>query len=80
MQDPPNEVNNWGHKYELLFRNFVIMQAEILVPVNLKLENGPLSKLLRSYNLTHSELIPTANIRPSGSKAATGRPAKLMNP
>ena len=52
----------------------------MLVPVNLKLENGPLSKLLRSYNFTHSELIPTANIRPSGSKAATGLPGKLMNP
>ena len=46
----------------------------------MKEENGPLSKLLRSYNLTLSELIPAANIKPSGSKAATGLPARCINP
>ena len=50
------------------------------LPENLKEENGPLSKLLRSYNFTLSELIPAANIRPSGSNAATGRPARCINP
>ena len=47
---------------------------------NLNDEKGPLSKLRKSYNLTLSELIPTAKIRPSGSKAATGLPARFMKP
>jgi len=25
MQNPPNEVNNWGPKYESLLLNFIIM-------------------------------------------------------
>ena len=36
-----------------------------------KLLNGPLSYERRSYNLMHSEFMPVAKIRPSGSNAAT---------
>ena len=50
------------------------------LPENLNDENGPLSKLLRSYSFTLSELIPAANMSPSGSNAATGRPARCINP
>ena len=49
-------------------------------PWNLKEENGPLSKDLRSYSFTQSELMPAANMRPSGSKAATGRPESFIKP
>ena len=47
---------------------------------NLKDEKGPLSKLRKSYSFTLSELMPTAKIRPSGSNAATGLPARFMKP
>lgn len=50
------------------------------LPENLKEEKGPLSKLRRSYNFTLSELMPAAKIRPSGSNAATGLPARCINP
>ena len=50
------------------------------LPLNLKEEKGPLSKLRKSYSFTLSELIPAAKIRPSGSNAATGLPARFMNP
>jgi len=43
-------------------------------------ENGPLSKLLRSYSFKSSELIPAAKIRPSGSKAATGFAVAFRTP
>jgi len=49
-------------------------------PGNLNEEKGPLSKDLRSYSLTLSELIPAAKMRPSGSNAATGRPDKCIKP
>ncbi len=49
-------------------------------PVNLNDENGPLSKLRKSYSLTLSELIPAAKMSPSGSKAATGRPWRCISP
>jgi len=39
-----------------------------------------LSKDLRSYNLTHSEFIPAAKMRPSGSNVATGLPGKCIWP
>ena len=39
-----------------------------------------MSKDLRSYNFTDSELIPAANINPSGSNAATGLPANFIRP
>jgi len=52
----------------------------LLSTLNLKEEKGPLSKDLRSYSLTASELIPAAKIRPSGSKAATGRPDNFIKP
>ena len=50
------------------------------LPCNLKEEKGPLSKDLRSYSFTDSELIPAAKIKPSGSKAATGLPASFIRP
>ena len=39
-----------------------------------------LSKERRSYSFRLSELMPAANIRPSGSKAATGRPGRCIRP
>lgn len=39
-----------------------------------------LSNDRRSYSLTHSEFIPAAKMRPSGSKAATGRPGRCIRP
>ena len=60
--------------------SYLTFKQYYTLPENLKEENGPLSKLLRSYNFTLSELIPTAKMRPSGSKAATGLPARLINP
>ena len=50
------------------------------VPCSLKDEKGPLSKDLRSYSFTDSELMPAAKMRPSGSKAATGRPDSFIRP
>merc|ERR1719323_2489929 len=59
---------------------FVEMRIVLPSGLNLNEEKGPLSKLLRSYSLTLSELMPAAKMRPSGSKAATGRPARCMRP
>lgn len=39
-----------------------------------------LSNDRKSYNFTCSELMPAANIKPSGSKPATGRPGKCIKP
>ena len=51
-------------------------QTEKYTPLNVVW----LSMYLRSYNLTCSELTPAAKMRPSGSKAATGRPARFIRP
>ena len=57
--------------------NICIDSAEfkkcLIIPVTL-------SKDLRSYNLTLSELTPAAKMSPSGSKAATGLLDKCINP
>ena len=43
-------------------------------------EVSTLSKVRRSYSLSCLDSIPAANINPSASKLATGRPLRCMSP
>lgn len=60
--------------------NFIPVQSQSLSCVSLKVVNGPLSNDRRSYSLTHSEFIPAAKMRPSGSRLPLGDQGDASGP